>query len=229
MRRHTDREFEAELQSLRDGLLGMAGRVEAMIAASVEALVERNVELAHETIAADNVVNQAEVDNDGLCLQILAKRQPMASDLRFITLVLKMVTDLERIADLAVNICERAIDLNDVPQLKPYVDMPKMALVVRSMLHDAIEAFINSDSSAAREVIARDDQVDEYYHVIFRDLLEIMTKDPGAVQPGIHIQSVAKYLERIADHCTNLAEQVIFMVKGKDIRHEGKLPDDGSG
>ena len=226
MKRHTNREFEAELQSLRDGLLGMAGRVEAMIASSVKALVERDTNLARDTIAEDSVVNQAELQNDGLCLQILAKRQPMASDLRFITLVLKMVTDLERIADLAVNICERAIDLNEEVQLKPYVDMPKMASIVQSMLHDAIEAFIDRDSAAARVVIERDDQVDEYYHVIFRDLLAIMVDDPEAVQRGIHIQSVAKYLERIADHATNLAEQVIFMVKGKDIRHEGKLPDE---
>ncbi len=226
MKRHTNREFEAELQSLRDGLLGMAGRVEAMIASSVKALVERDTNLARDTIAEDSVVNQAELENDGLCLQILAKRQPMASDLRFITLVLKMVTDLERIADLAVNICERAIDLNEEVQLKPYVDMPKMASIVQSMLHDAIEAFIDRDSAAARVVIERDDQVDEYYHVIFRDLLAIMVDDPEAVQRGIHIQSVAKYLERIADHATNLAEQVIFMVKGKDIRHEGKLPDE---
>jgi len=204
----------------------MAGRVEAMIASSVKALVERDTNLARDTIAEDSVVNQAELENDGLCLQILAKRQPMASDLRFITLVLKMVTDLERIADLAVNICERAIDLNEEVQLKPYVDMPKMASIVQSMLHDAIEAFIDRDSAAARVVIERDDQVDEYYHVIFRDLLAIMVDDPEAVQRGIHIQSVAKYLERIADHATNLAEQVIFMVKGKDIRHEGKLPDE---
>jgi len=204
----------------------MAGRVEAMIASSVKALVERDTNLARDTIAEDSVVNQPELQNDGLCLQILAKRQPMASDLRFITLVLKMVTDLERIADLAVNICERAIDLNEEVQLKPYVDMPKMASIVQSMLHDAIEAFIDRDSAAARVVIERDDQVDEYYHVIFRDLLAIMVDDPEAVQRGIHIQSVAKYLERIADHATNLAEQVIFMVKGKDIRHEGKLPDE---
>jgi len=147
----------------------------------------------------------------------------MASDLRFITLALKMVTDLERIGDLAVNIAERAIDLAAFPQVKPWEDMPRMADIVESMVRDAIDAFVRGDAEKARSVIARDDEVDDLYTRVFRDVLEIMIARPEVIEPGIHVQSVTKWLERIADHSTNLAEQVIFMIKGKDVRHLGKL------
>lgn len=220
---HTDREFENELRVLRERLLAMAGWVEQMIAQSTRALVERDDDLAKSTIELDRNVNRTELETDELCMVILARRQPMASDLRFITLALKMVTDLERIGDLAVNICERAIDLNKQAQLKPYRDIPRMADTVQSMVHDAIEAFVRGDSETAYDVIDRDDLVDDLYADVFRDLLNIMTSDPSAVERGIHVQSVAKFLERMADHSTNLAEQVIFMVKGKDVRHTGKL------
>ncbi|MEM6531190.1 MAG: phosphate signaling complex protein PhoU [Myxococcota bacterium] len=220
---HTDREFENELRVLRERLLAMAGWVEQMIAQSTRALVERDDELAKATIELDRNVNRTELETDELCMVILARRQPMASDLRFITLALKMVTDLERIGDLAVNICERAIDLNKQAQLKPYRVIPRMAETVQSMVHDAIEAFVNGDETTAYDVIARDDLVDDLYSDVFIDLLNIMTNDPAAVERGIHVQSVAKFLERMADHSTNLAEQVIFMVKGKDVRHSGKL------
>jgi phosphate transport system protein len=223
LKRHTDREYENELRVLRDQLLLMAGRVEVMIADAVRALDEGDSALARATILSDREVNRAEVDTDELCLVVLAKRQPLASDLRFITLALKMVTDLERIGDLAVNICERAIDLNRDEKLLPYEDVRRAAGVVQSMVRDAIDAFVESDVAKAEAVIARDDVIDEAYHQIFRRILETMLGDPGSVERGIHIQSVAKFLERIGDHCTNLAEQVIFMVKGKDIRHVGKL------
>lgn len=222
-RTHTDRSYEEELNELRRHVLLMAGRTEVMLADAMRALVERDPELAKRTIEADNLVNRAELEADELCLEILARRQPMASDLRFITLALKMVTDLERLADLSVNICERAIDLSAEPQLKPYEDIPRMAGIVQSMIHDAIEAFVSADAAKARAVIARDDEVDDLYTRVFRDVLEWMLRDTGAVERGIHVQSVAKYLERMADHGTNLAEQVIFMVKGKDVRHVGKL------
>ena len=136
-----------------------------------------------------------------------------------------MVTDLERIGDLAVNICERAIDLNRQPQLAPYRDIPRMAEIVQSMVHDAIDAFVEGDAQKAFDVIERDDEVDELYVRVFHDLLTRMRADPDAVERGIHVQSVAKFLERMADHSTNLAEQVIFMVNGKDVRHIGKLGD----
>lgn len=220
---HTDREYENQLNELRDRLLIMAGRVEEMIGTSVRALVERDPELAKRTIETDHKVNRSEVETDELCLVILAKRQPMASDLRFITLALKMVTDLERIGDLAVNICERAIDLAKVPELAPWQDIPRMADITQSMVRDAIDAFVAGDVDKAQSVIARDNEVDELYTRVFLDILAIMRSDSDTVERGIHVQSVAKWLERMADHSTNLAEQVIFMVKGKDVRHMGKL------
>ncbi len=220
---HTDREYENQLAELRDSLLLMAGRVEQMIGTSVKALVERDEELAKKTIEADQKVNRSEVETDELCLVILAKRQPMASDLRFITLALKMVTDLERIGDLAVNICERAIDLAKVPPLAPWHDVPRMADIAQSMVRDAIDAFVAGDVDKAQSVIDRDSEVDALYTRVFMHILAIMRSDSATVERGIHVQSVAKWLERMADHSTNLAEQVIFMVKGKDIRHMGKL------
>ncbi len=222
-RAHIDREYDNQLRQVRDKLLLMAGHVEAMIANAVKAMVERDVQLAQRTIDNDHKVNQGEVEIDALCLVILAKRQPMGSDLRFITLALKMVTDLERIGDLAVNICERAIELAAEPPLGNDDDIVRTAELVQSMVRDAIDAFVHADDRKAEEVIARDDEVDELYHRIFRDLLRQMMKDSTAIQRGTHTQAVAKWLERIADHSTNLAEQVVFMVKGNDIRHVGHL------
>jgi phosphate transport system protein len=216
---HTDREYESELKKLRERLLKMAGRVEEMIADSVKALVERDIELARRTIDADHLVNRAEVETDELCLMILARRQPVASDLRFVTLSLKMVTDLERIGDLAVNICERAIDLGQDAPLKPWVDVPNMANIAQGMVRDAIDAFVAGDVDRAQSVIERDRSLDELYIRVFRELLSAMINDTSKVERGIHAQSVAKWLERMGDHATNLAEQVVFMVKGKDIRH----------
>jgi phosphate transport system protein len=222
---HTDREYEGELAKLRERLLKMAGRVEEMIADSVKALVERDLELARRTIEADHLVNRAEVETDELCLVILARRQPVASDLRFITLSLKMVTDLERIGDLAVNICERVIDLGEEPPLKPWVDVPRMASLVQAMVRDAIDAFVAGDASRAQSVIERDRDLDELYIRVFRELLSAMLGDASKVERGIHAQSIAKWLERMGDHATNLAEQVVFMVKGKDIRHMNKAEE----
>ncbi|MEX1362587.1 MAG: phosphate signaling complex protein PhoU [Nannocystaceae bacterium] len=215
---HTDRAFEQELRELRVQLLKMAGHVENMIGQAGRALVERDAELARETIAEDQEVNRAEVDIDECCLQLLAKRQPMASDLRFVTLTMKMVTDLERIADLAVNICERALDLVDA-KMVVHAEIPLMCAAVEAMVRDSIEAFVNRDAAKARAVIANDDEVDRYYHRIFEDLLRRMQADPTQVHDWIHVQSVAKWLERMGDHSTNLAELVIFMVEGRDIRH----------
>jgi len=222
---HTDREYENELKKLRERLLRMAGRVEQMIADSVKALVEQDVQLARRTIEADRFVDRAEVETDELCLVILAKRQPVASDLRFITLSLKMVTDLERIGDLAVNICERAIDLGQDAPLKPWVDVPRMAGIVQGMVRDAIDAFVAGDAQRAQSVVDRDQSLDELYTRVFRELLSTMLNDGSKVERGIHAQSVAKWLERMGDHATNLAEQVVFMVKGKDIRHVAR-PDE---
>jgi len=218
MNQHTARDYEQELMDIREALLEMAGRVEQMIADAGRSLLERDVELARATIFADQAVNQAEVDIDEASLLILAKRQPMASDLRFVTLVMKMVTDLERIADLAVNICERTLDLADATVIMPAA-IPKMCEKTEAMVHAALEAFVDGDEAQARAVIDSDDEIDELYHQVFEDLLAQMQQQPDELHHWIHVQSVAKWLERMADHTTNLAEMVIFMVAGRDVRH----------
>ncbi len=215
---HTDRAFEAELRAVRVSLLRMAGHVEQMIAQAGRALVERDVPLARATIDEDQQVNRAELEIDELCLRILAKRQPMASDLRFVTLAMKMVTDLERIADLAVNICERTVQLMDSPVVV-HAEIPQMCTAVEGMVREVIDAFVNGDVAKARRVIESDDVVDDYYHRIFEDLLRRMQVEPALMHEWIHVQSVAKWLERMGDHTTNLAELVIFMVEGRDVRH----------
>ena len=215
---HTAREYEQELAYIRDSLLRMAGRVEQMIGQAGRALVQRDTKLAWSTIDDDREVNKAEIDLDEACLRILAKRQPMASDLRFVTLAMKMVTDLERIADLAVNICERAIDLSDA-KVVVHPEIPEMTATVEKMVRGSIDAFVGRDVAKAREVIDTDDVVDRQYHTVFEDLLEQMHTDPRHLHDWIHVQSVAKWLERMGDHSVNLAELVIFMVEGRDIRH----------
>jgi phosphate transport system protein len=221
-RLHTDHVFAAQLEELRKQLIVMAGRVEEMIGSSVDALVARDAKLAERIIRKDRRVNKSELEVDELCLTIMARWQPMGPDLRFITLSLKMVTDLERIGDLAVNICERAIDLSTQPPLAPLRDIPLMAEHAQSMVRGAINAFVASDADAARQIIQHDDKVDELYTRVFHDVLAMMLADPTAVERGIHLLSVAKWIERMGDHATNLAEQVIFMIDGKDVRHPGK-------
>ena len=228
-REHTDQEFEQELRHLREQLLLMGSHVEGIISASLRALVERDSELAQRTIEADRVVDRLEIEIDGLCLQILARRQPVASDLRFVTMVLKAVTDLERMGDLGVNISERVLELNNETPLKPYVDLPRMADETQIMLREALDAFVAKDADRARRVIARDQIIDDLYAQIFRELLTYMMEESKNVYRATRLQSIAKYLERIADHATNLAELVVFMVKGSDIRHpDSREPGDNN-
>jgi phosphate transport system protein len=226
MSQYTDRSYAEELRVIRERLLRMAGRVENMIEQSMKALMERDAELAKATIICDHDVNQDEVDLDAMCLELLATRQPMASDLRFVILTMKMVTDLERIADLAVNISERVIDLSRKPSIGPFENIAHMEILVRRMIHNSIDAFVERDVEKARAVIETDDEVDELYSTVFRAILDTMRSDSFVVHRGIKLQSVAKYLERIGDHATNLAEQIIQMIEGTDVRHEGKLVDD---
>lgn len=228
-REHTNREYEQELRKLREQVLRMGAKVEEIIGGSIKALLERDSPLATRMIAFDRKINQMEVDIDELCLLVLARRQPVASDLRFITMALKLVTDLERIGDLGVNISERVIELNEEPQLKPYVDIPRMAEEVQAMLRESLDAFVAGDPERAQAVIERDNNVDAFYSQIFRELLTYMMEDTRNVYRATRLQSIAKYLERIGDHATNLAEMVVFMVKGKDIRHTGKLEGEGAG
>lgn len=221
MRAHTDRDYEADLQRLRERLLMMAAKVEEMIASSMRALLDRDSDLARATIEADHEINQLELEVDDACLRILARRQPMASDLRFITTALKLVTDLERMGDLCVNIGERVIELNEEPSLRPYLDLTKMAETVQAMVGSALDAFVAADPDRAQAVIEKDALIDAYYAEIFRVLLTYMMEDPRNIYRATRVQSIAKYLERIGDHATNLAEMVVFMVRGKDIRHAG--------
>jgi phosphate transport system protein len=219
---HLDRDYEHDLATLRDKLLLMAGRVEVMIADAMRALIGRDAHLARKTLEVDHKVNTLEVEIDELCMLILVKRHPMARDLRFVVSALKMVTDLERMGDLAVNICERCIDLASLAETPPYDDIPRMANIVQQMVRDAMDAFVAWDLEGAQRVLLSDDEVDELYHTIFRDLLEVMIRDRASVTCCSQLQSVAKYLERIGDHATNLAEEVIFMVQARDVRHHGK-------
>lgn len=217
---HTDREYEAELRELKDKLLKMAGLVEDMIARSTDALVKGDVDLARNTIVSDGQVNGLEVETDEMCLIILAKRQPLASDLRMITLAMKMVTDLERIGDLAVNICERVIALGGAPSPSVAERMARMSEVGQKMIRDSIDAFVSSDVTKARTVFRREQFVDEAFRELAMEMQQEMMRDHKFVDRGIHLQACAKFLERIADHGTNLAEMVIFQVEGKDVRHK---------
>jgi phosphate transport system protein len=219
---HTNRQYEEELRDLRAGLLKMGGLAERQIAEAIDSLVNRNTGQARTTIARDVEVNRMDTDMDERCVRLLALHQPAASDLRFITTGLKITTDLERIGDNAVNICERAIELNQEPQLKPYIDIPRMAEIAQSMVKDSLDAFMRDDTTLAEEVIDRDDEVDQLNYQIYRELLSYMAEDPQTIPRATRILFVSKYLERIADHATNIAEMVVFMVKGRTIRHMEK-------
>ncbi|HZO80153.1 MAG TPA: phosphate signaling complex protein PhoU [Candidatus Binataceae bacterium] len=219
---HTNRQYEVELRAVRADLLKMGGLVEHQIAQAMEALVNRDTPKARATIARDAEVNRMDVEIDERCVQLLALHQPAASDLRFITTGLKITTDLERIGDNAVNICERVLELNEEPQLKPYLDLPRMAELAQSMVKDSLDAFVRDDTVLAEEVIARDDEVDQLNYQIYRELLSYMAEDAKTIPRATRLLFISKYLERIADHATNIAEMVVFMVKGRTIRHMDK-------
>ncbi|HEY3348069.1 MAG TPA: phosphate signaling complex protein PhoU [Nitrospirota bacterium] len=213
--------MDRELQELKDKLLKMGALVENQVERAVKSLVERDAELATSVINSDDMVNRIEVDIDEECIRILALRHPEAGDLRFVTTAMKIVTDLERMGDLAVDICERALELNEEPQLKPYIDLPRMALAAREMLKEALDAFVNRDSQLARKVTQSDDFVDDLNEQIFREIVTYMVADPHSISSAIRLTYVSKYIERIADHATNIAEMVVYLVEGKIIRHMG--------
>ncbi len=215
--------MEKELKELKDKLLRIGALVETQVERSVRSLVDRDNILAASVIDTDHEVNRLEVEIDEDCIRLLALRQPEAGDLRFVTMAMKIVTDIERMGDLAVDISERALELNDEPILKPYIDIPRMARAARQMLNDSLDAFVNRDSTLARKVTQADDYVDELNHQIFRELLTFMIEDPQTITRAIRISYVSKYLERIADHATNIAEMVVYLVEGRIIRHMGKV------
>jgi phosphate transport system protein len=211
--------FDEELMRLKEKVLKIGAMVEEAISNSVRSLVERDNELARSVIAKDHQVNALDVEIDEESIRLIALRQPMATDLRFITTAMKITTDLERMADLAVNIAERALELNEEPLLKPYIDIPRMAAIASGMTRNALDAFVNRDERVAMDVIIRDDEVDDLKHEVLQELAFFMTQDPSTVSRAMKISFVAQYLERFADHATNIAEMVIYLVKGKIIRH----------
>jgi phosphate transport system protein len=211
--------FQQELNKLKEQLLKMAGLAERAISNAIEALVKRDTPLAEKTIAEDEKINEMEIRVDDLCLKLLALHQPLAADLRFITSAMRINTELERIGDLSVNIAERAISLDQEPQLKPYIDLPRMAEITQSMVKDVLDAFVNGDARLARSVCERDDQVDALNDQVFRELLTYMMSDPKNITRAVHLIIVSRCLERIADHATNIAEGVIFMVQALVIKH----------
>ncbi len=222
MNLHTDRQYEEELRSLKEQILEAGGIVEEMITRAMRALTERDSKMAEEVIRRDFEVNRLELDIDDLCVKLLALRQPAASDLRFITIGLRASKDLERMGDLAVNIAEQALALNKEPQLKPYADLPRMAMKAEDMVKNALDAFVKRDADLAQKVCEMDDEVDNLDDNIFEELVDLMEKDSKAVERGTRLILVSRQLERIADHATNIAEEVIFMVQGRDIRHGGR-------
>jgi phosphate transport system protein len=218
-RRHTDREFESELETLREQVLLMGARVEEMLSFAIRAFSNKDTSLAETTIRSDHRIDQLELSIDELCLRILARRQPVASDLRLVTTALKLVTDLERIADLCVNICERVVELSvDLSSLESS-SILRIAEMAQAMVHDALDAFVAGDAIKAQEVVRRDEIVDAYYAQLFPELVAGMMSNPSIVVRSTRLLSLGKYIERIADHATNIAEMVVFMVRGEDVRH----------
>jgi len=226
---HTDKIFDADLRALRDKLLAMGGLVEKAIGASVRAMIERDAPLAEQVKTKDREINRMEVEIDGICRRILALRQPAASDLRFITTALKIVVDLERMGDLAVNVAERALDLNKAPPLGPMHDLVKIADLAEEQLKGALDAFVTDDAAKAEQVMGSDDLVDALYLKIFNDMVLVMMEDPKNIRRATSIMFAAKHLERFADHAVNVAEMVIFMVRGQDVRHPKSRADEGDG
>jgi phosphate transport system protein len=214
--------FDEELDFLKQSLLRMAGKAEGMIHKSVQALVQRDITLATEIPELETEVNRLQLEIDDRAFKLLALRQPMAHDLRLIIAAMKISVDLERIGDQAVNILENTKILLQFPLLKPLIDIPKMAEIAKGMLRDSLDAFVESDAPKAREVVTRDDEVDGLKNQVFRELLTYMISDPRTIQVGLQLILVARHLERIADHATNIAEDVVYLVEAKDIRHHAE-------
>jgi phosphate transport system protein len=216
---HTSKEFDTELRTLRERLTTMGGRCEQQITLAMEALTERDDELARKVIEGDQLIDRDEVEIDELALQILATRQPVASDLRFITMALKFVTDLERIGDLAGGIAKRALELNRLPALTPSVDLGQLSALVHKNLKAALDSFVSKDADRATAVIQADREIDKLNASLFAELIAHVATDPATVTRVLPLSSVCRYLERVGDHVKNLAEEVVYMVRAQDVRH----------
>ena len=213
------RRLDAELDNLRDRLLLMGGETERALGRAMYSLVERDSDTARQVLEDDDRVDLLEVEIDRLSIDLIALRQPAARDLRFVFSVAKITPVLERIADHACNIARAAIDLNDEPELKTFNELPRMAQEATAMLHSALNAFTTGDSRAARSLIERDDVIDEMYDHLFRQLIEMMSQDPGTTSRAARLLFVAKHLERIADYVTDICELTVYMAEAEMIKH----------
>jgi phosphate transport system protein len=216
MERH---HFEEELQALKNRLLNMGALVEERVHQATFALIERRPDAIDRVIAGDGDVNDLQIEIDDRCLKLLALQQPMASDLRLITAAMKINADLERIGDQAVNIAENAQRILSHPPLKPLIDLPRMAEIAQRMTRDSLDAFVRRDPELARNILARDDEVDQLKDQVFRVLLTYMMADPATIERALGLILISRNLERIADHATNIAEDVIYLVEGEIVRH----------
>lgn len=220
------RQFDEDLELLKQTLLKMAAKSEAMIDNVIQALVQRDLSLSNDIMDQEEDVNRLQLEIDDRCFKLLALRQPMAHDLRFIIAAMKISSDLERIGDQAVNIWENTKELLGFPELKPLIDIPRMAEIAKGMVRESLDAFVESDAVKARQIVLRDDEVDALKNQVFRELLTYMISDPKTIQVALQLILVARHLERIADHATNICEDVVYLVEAKDIRHhaeEGKV------
>jgi phosphate transport system protein len=216
------RHFTEELEDLRKELLGMAGLVELAGHQSVLSLTERDPDRAQQVLVGEARINQLEIRIDELATRLLALHQPMAGDLRFLTAAIKINNDLERIGDLAVNIVERSLSLISLPPVKPMIDIPRMAQLAESMVRNSLDSFVKRDAELARGVLVSDDAVDDLRDAITKELVSFMERDPATVSRALDLILVARNLERIADHATNIAEDVLFLVQGVDVRHHAE-------
>jgi phosphate transport system protein len=214
-----ERHFEEELRHLREKLLHMAALTEETITLAVSGLKERDENTINRVFEVEKKINVLDVEIDQLCMELLALKQPMARDLRFITSINRIGSELERIADQSVNIAERTQQLLKLPALKPLIDIPHMASMAQDMVRDSLTAFVNRDADLAKEVCRRDDAVDSLNDQIFRELLTYMMQDPKNIERALDLILVGRHLERIADHATNISEDVIYLVMGKSIKH----------
>jgi phosphate transport system protein len=215
MERHRDQDLEA----IRKAILRMGGVVERQIREAMQALLERDSVRANAVEKMDDEADELQKEIDGMCSRMLALQQPMASDLRFLVATMKIATDLERMGDSAVNIAQAVAILNQEPPLKPYIDLPRLAQITQEMVRDSLDSFVRRDARAAIDVCKRDDDVDGLYKQLFRELVTYMVEDPRNITRALHLLLIARNYERIADHATNIAEDVVFYVEGRDIRH----------
>ena len=223
----TIRHFDEELDQLKTRLLAMGGLAEDRVRAAVDGLVARAGTAADDVIAGDGPINELHIEIDERCFTLLALHQPMAVDLRSIVSAVKINTDLERVGDLAVNIAEAAKRYLRHPPVKELIDIPRMASIAQGMLHDALDAYVRRDLALARAVLDRDDALDGLKTQVFRELLTYMLQDPSTIEPALDLILISRHLERIGDHATNVAEDVIFMVSARDVRHHaGEAADE---